>query len=78
MAEMKQPMAGDLPPRQGGNPFASHANAIRMPIFELLQIITTSVSSRGLGSAGGWGVKGVGECRGLGSEGGWGVQGVGE
>ena len=47
IAELKEPMAGDLPPRQGGNPFASHANAIRMPIFELLQIITTSVSGRG-------------------------------
>lgn len=43
-AELKEPPAGTLPPRQGGNPFASHANAIRMPIFELLQIITTSVS----------------------------------
>ena len=42
-AELKEPPAGSLPPRQGGNPYASHANAIRMPIFELLQIITTSV-----------------------------------
>lgn len=41
--EMKQPPAGTLPPRPGGNPFASHAHAIRMPIFELLQIIFTSV-----------------------------------
>ncbi len=41
--ELRQPMAGDLPPRLGGNPFASYANAIRMPIFELLQIITASV-----------------------------------
>jgi len=44
--EMKAQPAGELPPREGGNIFASHANAIRMPIFELLQIITTSV--RGL------------------------------
>lgn len=43
-AEMKQPPAGALQVRPGGNPFASHANAIRMPIFELLQIIFTSVS----------------------------------
>ena len=42
--EMKQPPAGTVyPPRAGGNPFASHAHAIRMPIFELLQIIFTSV-----------------------------------
>ena len=42
--EMKQTPAGTLPPRPGGNPFASHANAIRMPIFELLQIICANVS----------------------------------
>ena len=42
--EMQQPPAGTLPPRPGGNPYASHAHAIRMPIFELLQIIFTSVS----------------------------------
>ena len=41
--EMKERPAGELPLREGGNSFASHANAIRMPIFELLQIITTSV-----------------------------------
>ena len=41
--EMKERPAGELPPREGGNSYASHANAIRMPIFELLQIITTSV-----------------------------------
>ena len=41
--EMELPPAGTLPPRPGGNPYASHANAIRMPIFELLQIIFTSV-----------------------------------
>lgn len=41
--EMKQPPAGTIPPRPGGNPFASHAHAIRMPIFELLQIIFSSV-----------------------------------
>ena len=42
--EMKQRPAGTVyPPRAGGNPFASHAHAIRMPIFELLQIIFTSV-----------------------------------
>lgn len=41
--EMQQPPAGMVyPPRSGGNPFASHAHAIRMPIFELLQIIFTS------------------------------------
>ncbi|CAI8055466.1 Dual specificity mitogen-activated protein kinase kinase 1 (Fragment) [Geodia barretti] len=34
--------AGTLPPRPRGNPFASHANAIRMPIFELLQIICSN------------------------------------
>ena len=39
--EMTQPPAGHLPPRQGGNPYASHANAIRMPVFELLQVIFT-------------------------------------
>lgn len=39
--ELQEPVAGDFPPRQGGNPYASHANAIRMPVFELLQIITT-------------------------------------
>lgn len=43
-AEMKQPPGGALQVRPGGNPYASHANAIRMPIFELLQIIFTSVS----------------------------------
>ena len=43
--ELQQPPAGTLPPRPGGNPYASHANAIRMPIFELLQIIFTSVSA---------------------------------
>ena len=43
-SEMQQPPAGTLPPRQGGNPYASHAHAIRMPIFELLQIIFSSVS----------------------------------
>ena len=42
--EMKHKPAGVLPLREGGNPYASHANAIRMPIFELLQIITTCVS----------------------------------
>ena len=42
--ELQEPVAGDFPPRQGGNPYASHANAIRMPVFELLQIITTCVS----------------------------------
>ena len=41
--EMAQPPAGTLPPRPRGNPFASHANAIRMPIFELLQIICSNV-----------------------------------
>ena len=41
--EMTQPPAGTLPPRPKGNPFASHANAIRMPIFELLQIICSNV-----------------------------------
>jgi serine/threonine protein kinase len=40
--EMTQPPAGTLPPRPKGNPFASHANAIRMPIFELLQIICSN------------------------------------
>ncbi|XP_064390512.1 dual specificity mitogen-activated protein kinase kinase 1-like [Halichondria panicea] len=40
--EMKQPPAGTLPPRPNENPFASHAHAIRMPIFELLQIIFSS------------------------------------
>ncbi len=43
-AEMMELPAGTLPPRQGGNPYASCNNAVRMPIFELLQIITTSVS----------------------------------
>lgn len=43
--EMQQPPAGTLPPRPKGNPFASHANAIRMPIFELLQIICSNVST---------------------------------
>ena len=43
--EMTQPPAGHLPPRQGGNPYASHANAIRMPVFELLQVIFTGVST---------------------------------
>ena len=42
--EMKQEPAGTLPPRPKGNSFASHANAIRMPIFELLQIICSNVS----------------------------------
>ena len=41
--EMKQPPAGTLPPRK--NPHASHANAVRMPIFELLQLIFNNVSS---------------------------------
>ena len=41
--EMKLPPAGILPPRR--NPHASHANAVRMPIFELLQIIFQNVSS---------------------------------
>ncbi len=44
--EMKQPPAGTLPPRPNENPFASHAHAIRMPIFELLQIIFSSVNLR--------------------------------
>ena len=43
--EMKLPPAGTLPPRPGGNPYASHVSAVRMPVFELLQIIFTSVSS---------------------------------
>lgn len=42
VAELKEPAAGELPPRPGGNPHASHLNAIRMPIFELLQIIFSS------------------------------------
>ena len=42
--EMKQTPAGELPARPNENPFASHAHAIRMPIFELLQIIFSSVS----------------------------------
>ena len=42
--EMTLPPAGTLPPRPKGNPFASHANAIRMPIFELLQIICSNVT----------------------------------
>ncbi|XP_003384864.1 PREDICTED: dual specificity mitogen-activated protein kinase kinase 1-like [Amphimedon queenslandica] len=37
--EMRNPPAGSLPPRR--NPYASHANAIRMPVFELLQMIFT-------------------------------------
>lgn len=40
--EMKQSPAGSHPPRR--NPHASHANAVRMPIFELLQIIFQHVS----------------------------------
>ena len=36
------PPSGTLPPRR--NPYASHANAIRMPVFELLQMIFTDVS----------------------------------
>lgn len=43
ITELQEPVAGEFPPRQGGNPYASHANAIRMPVFELLQIITTCV-----------------------------------
>lgn len=39
------PTIGTLPPRPNGNPYASHANAVRMPIFELLQIIFNNVSS---------------------------------
>lgn len=39
-------LLGTLPPRPKGNPLASHANAVRMPIFELLQIIFHSVSNK--------------------------------
>ncbi len=37
--------SGTFPARDESNPHASHASAVRMPIFELLQIIFTSVSS---------------------------------
>ena len=43
-AEMKQPPAGAHQFRLEKNRYASHESAIRMPIFELLQIIFTSVS----------------------------------
>jgi len=41
-AEMKQPPAGAHQFRLEKNRYASHESAIRMPIFELLQIIFTS------------------------------------
>lgn len=46
-AEMKQPPAGAHQFRLEKNRYASHESAIRMPIFELLQIIFTSVSVYG-------------------------------
>jgi serine/threonine protein kinase len=45
---MAHPPAGTLPLSQNGNPFASHANAARMPIFELLQNICTHVSDNAI------------------------------
>ena len=41
--EMTQPPAGHLPPRQGGNSNASHAKAIRMSFFDLLQVTVKEV-----------------------------------